>query len=86
MLRSGLELETLKGVKHVPAIVKNLVFGSLLCDAGMRLNFQGGKAILSYKNIYFGNAYLTEVMYMINIVNSVLVIHKVSIVVYSFSL
>ena len=54
-LTSGKTL-TLKSVKHVPSISKNLISGSLLCDAGMRLYFQGGKVVLSYKKMYFGNA------------------------------
>ena len=49
-----------------PSIFKNLVSGSLLCDAGMRLAFQGGKAVLSYMKIYFGNAYRTDGMYKIS--------------------
>ncbi|XP_077227070.1 uncharacterized protein LOC143860368 [Tasmannia lanceolata] len=53
---------TLQNVKHVPSIAKNLVFGSLLCDAGMRLDFQGGKTVLSYNNVYFENAYRTDEM------------------------
>ena len=43
-LTSGKTL-TLKSVKHVPSIFKNLVSRSLLCDAGMRLDFQGEKII-----------------------------------------
>ena len=43
---------TLKSVKHVPLIFKNLVPGSLLCDAGMRLNFLDCKVVLFYKKIY----------------------------------
>ena len=39
-LTSGKTL-TLKSVKYVPSIFKNLVSRSLLCDARMRLDFQG---------------------------------------------
>jgi len=61
VLTSGKTL-ILKTVKYVPSIFKNLVSGSLLCDTGMRLDFQGEKVILSYKKIYFGNAYRTDGM------------------------
>ena len=47
-LTSGKTL-TMKSVNHVLSISKNLVFESLLCDEGMRLDFQGGKIVLSYK-------------------------------------
>lgn len=47
---------TLKGVKNVPAIAKNLISGSLLCDADMWMNFQDENAILSYQKVYFRNA------------------------------
>jgi len=57
---------TLKSVKHVPSIFKNLVFENLLCDTGMRLDFQGGKIVLSYKKMYFGNTYRTDGMYKIS--------------------
>ncbi|XP_020264309.1 uncharacterized protein LOC109840177 [Asparagus officinalis] len=63
-LSSGKTL-ALKDVKYVPSITKNLVSGSLLCDAGMRLDFQGGKVVLSFKKMYFGNAYRTNGMYKI---------------------
>ena len=56
-LTSGKTL-TLKEVKHVPSISKNLVSGSLLCGAGMRMDFQGGKTVLSYNKVFFGSAFL----------------------------
>jgi len=34
---------TLKSVKHIPSIFKNLVSKSLLCDARMRIHFQTGR-------------------------------------------
>ena len=37
-LSSGKTL-ILKDVKHVPSIAKNLVSGSLLCDAGIRMSY-----------------------------------------------
>ena len=46
---------TLKNVKHVPSISKNLVSGTLLYDAKKRVDFQDGKVVLSYK-MNFGNA------------------------------
>lgn len=44
-------------IKYVLTIAKNLIFGSLLCKVKMSLDFQGGKTILLYKKIYFGNDY-----------------------------
>ena len=38
----------------------------MLCDAGMRLDFQGGNAVLSFKKMYFDNAYRTDGMYKIS--------------------
>jgi len=46
ILTSGKTL-TLKSVKLVPSIFKNLVSGGLLCDAGMRRDSQCGKDVLS---------------------------------------
>ncbi|XP_077242586.1 uncharacterized protein LOC143883110 [Tasmannia lanceolata] len=70
-LTSGKTL-TLKNVKHVPSIPKNLVSGSLLCDAGMRLDFHGGKDVLSYNNVYFENAYRTDGMSIVSsVVNEI---------------
>ena len=43
---------TLRCVKHILSIFKNLVSDSLLCDVGMRLDFQVGKVVLSYKKIF----------------------------------
>jgi len=57
---------TLKSVKHVLSISMYLASGSLLCDAGMRLDFQDKKVVLSYKKMYFGNAYCTNDMYKIS--------------------
>ena len=69
---------TLKSVKHVPSIFKNLVSGSLLCDARMRLDFQGEKVVLSYKKMFFGNAYRTYGMYKISTTVPTSVINKIS--------
>ena len=75
-LTSGKTL-TLKDVKHVPTIAKNLVSGGMLCDIGMRLDFQSGKVVLSYKKIYFGSAFHADGMFKIsttvpNLVNNVM--------------
>ena len=84
-LTSGKTL-TLKSVKHVPSIFKNLVSGSLLCDAGMRLDFQGGKVVLSYRKMYFDNAYCTYGMYKISITAPTSVINEISTSEYSSTL
>jgi len=76
-LTSGKTL-TLKSVKHIPSIFKNLVSGSLLCDAGMRLDFQDGKTIMSYMKMCFGNAYRTDVIYKISTTVPTLVINEIS--------
>ena len=76
-LTSG-KILTLKSVKHVPSISKNLVFESLLCDAKMRLDFQDEKTVLSYKKMYFGNAYHVDGMYKINITIPTSVINEIS--------
>ena len=76
----------LKNVKHVPSISKYQVSGSLLCDAGMRLDFQGRKIVLSYKKIYFCNAYRTYGMYNISSTIPNSVINKISISAYSSTL
>lgn len=82
-LTSGKTL-TLKQVKHVPTIAKNLISGSLLCDAGMRLDFQGGKVVLSYKNTYFGNAYRCDGMFKMSIITPTsAVINEISDSAYS---
>ena len=60
-LTSGKTL-ILKSVKHVLSIFKNLISGRLLCDARMRLDFQGGNVVLSNMKMYFGNAYRTDSM------------------------
>ena len=69
---------TLKSVKHVPSISKNLVSGSMLSNVRMRPDFQGGKTILSYKKMYFGNAYRTDGMYKISIIISTSIINEIS--------
>ena len=84
-LTSGKTL-TLKSVKHVPSIFKNLVSESLLCDAGMRLDFQGGKSVLSYKKMYFGNTYRTDDMYKISTIVPTSVINEISTFFYSSTL
>ena len=76
---------TLKCVKHVPSISKNLAFESLLCDVGMRLNFQGGKVVLSHK-MYFGNTYCTDGMYKISTTIPMTVINETSTFAYSCTL
>jgi len=77
---------TLKTVKHDPSISKNLVSGSLLCDAGMRLDFQGEKVVLSYKKMFFGNAYRTVGMYKISTIVFTSVINELSTSEYSSTL
>ena len=64
-LTSGKTL-TLKDVKYVPTIVKNLVSRGMLCDIGMRLDFQSGKVVMSFKNMYFGNAFRADGMFKIS--------------------
>jgi len=85
ILTSGKTL-TLKSVKHVLSISKNLVFRSLLCDAKMTLDFQDGKIILSYKKIYFGNAYCIDSMYTISAIAPTSVINEISTSEYSSTL
>ena len=77
---------TLKNVKHVPSISKYLVSGSLLCNAGMRLDFQGRKIVLSCKKIYFCNAYRTYGMYNISSTIPNSVINNISTSAYSSTL
>jgi len=84
-LTSGKTL-TLKSVKYVPSIFKNLVSGSLLCDAGIRLDIQGEKAVLSYKKMYFGNDYRTDGMYKISTIVPISVINEISTAEYSSTL
>jgi len=73
----------LMSVKYVPLIFKNLYSRSLLYDAKMRLDFQGEKAVLSYKKTYFGYAYRTDGMHKISTTVSIIVINEISIFVYS---
>jgi len=86
VLTLTLETLTLKSVKHVPSIFKNLLYGSLLCDAGMRLDFQSGKVVLSYMKMYFGNAYRTDGMYKISTTVPTSVINEFSIFEYASTL
>jgi len=74
---------TLKSVKHVPSIFKNLVSKSLLCDVRMR---QDEKVVLSYKKMYFGNAYSTDGMYKISTIVSTSIINEISNFEYSSTL
>ena len=77
----------LKSMKQVPLIFKNLVFGSLLCIAGMRLDFQGRKVVLSYKKMYFAcNAYHIDGMLKISTIAPTLVINEISTSLYSSTL
>jgi len=62
---------------------KNLVYGSLLCDAGIRLDFQDRKVVLFYKKIYFGNAYCTDGMYKISTTVPTSIINEISTFVYT---
>ena len=75
---------TLKNIKHVLSISKNLVSESLLYDAGMRLHFQGEQVVLPYKKIYFGNAYRTYDMDKISTTVPNSVINEISTSVHSF--
>ena len=77
---------TLKSVKYVPSIFKNLVSGSSLCDTGIKLDFKGGKDILSYKKMYFGNAYHAYDMCKISTTAPTLVINEISTLEYSSTL
>ena len=52
----------------------------------MRLDFQGGKVVLSYKKIYFGNTYRTDGIYKINTIVSTSVINEISSFMYSSTL
>ena len=77
---------TLKNVKYVSSIFKNLVSGSLLCDVEMRLDLQSGKTVLSYKKINFDNAYRTDGTYKISTTLLASVINEICISVYSSTL
>ena len=69
-------------MKHILSV---FVFG-ILCDTGMRLDFQDGKVVLSYNYMYFGYAYRNDDMYKISTTISSSVINKISTFVYSSTL
>jgi len=52
----------------------------------MKLDFQGGKAILSYKKMYFSNTYRTDGVYKISTIIPTSVIIEISTFVYSSTL
>lgn len=77
---------TLNDVLHMPDIHKNLTSGSLLSKARIKLVFESDKFILTKSGMYVGKGYISNGLFILNVMIVIPNINKVSSFIYMLEL